>query len=180
MAVLFLAGADRAAAQAPQGPCTPAVDEVIWIREALDAWENVGWNLLASDPRPLPWLVLFNKECTFHLAPAQPPADFTRLDLPLSFVGVPITVYSLAHGGSVRLPNGTRVPIAPVATTSLYDRAQSTFFVMALPSIWKQRSKSSQDATLDAWMLGVLSHEMAHTPPARDGEPPHLGTEAGA
>ena len=49
----------------------------------------MGWNLLASDPRPLPWIVLFNKECTFHLAPAQPPADFTRLDLPLSFVGVP-------------------------------------------------------------------------------------------
>ena len=161
--VLLSAGGDRVAAQALQGPCAPSTAEVIWMQRALDAWEYVSWNLLASDPHPLPWIVLFNSDCVFHIAPAQPPDGYTELNLPLSFVGVPITVYSRAHEGNIRLPNGQQVPAEPVATTSLYDRDQGTFFVMALPSVWKRNPTPSDDETIATRMLGVLSHEMAHT-----------------
>ena len=42
--------------------------EIAWLQRALDGWHQVSRQFLLIDPSPLPWIVLFDASCVWHLS----------------------------------------------------------------------------------------------------------------
>ena len=69
VAALVLQLAPRAA-QVPADPvpCTFPPGEIAWLQRALDSWNLVSREFLRIDPSPLPWIVLVDASCVWHLS----------------------------------------------------------------------------------------------------------------
>jgi hypothetical protein len=137
-----------------------------WMQRALDTWALISRSALELPPDSLPWIVLFDTRCAWHLAPRGAVGEEARDatgEAGLRFGSAPVVVQSLAHGDSIRLPSGRVIPPEPTAFTSLYRGDSASFFVMALPSLWRRSPKEAADPALEEFFLGVLAHEMAHT-----------------
>lgn len=148
--------------------CVPASDEKAWMQGALDDWERVVTTLLAQDAQPLPWIVLFDSSCTWHLQAPEPEsrriaATHDVHGFGLRFGGAPVTIHAVPHGDSVLLPNGRRIPVVPVAFTSTFRGDSMAFFVMAMPQVWREDPRSAADPFLDDFVRGVMAHELSHT-----------------
>src|SRR5690606_22067915 len=88
-AVVLVAGS--APAQPPAAPA-PAACELPeagarWLQQALDGWELVRRDFLQVEPRPLPWILLYDASCLWELSPAGPPLvnGSRMLEGPLTF-----------------------------------------------------------------------------------------------
>lgn len=145
--------------------CALSEPEIRWIQAALDGWESISGDVLGLESSPLPWMVLFGRSCTWHLAsdgallPEGRSAHST-----FTFAGESVLVRTVQHDSAVWLPSGSPIPVQGAAFTSLYERApeeNATFFVLALPEIW--RDQFPEDPNLEAEMLGVAIHELVHT-----------------
>lgn len=160
------AWADVAQVDAPAASLCEA-NQYRWMQRALDTWALVSRSALELPADSLPWIVLFDEVCAWHLAPKGPLADVASdvtKEASLRFGEAPVTVKQLVHSDSIRLPSGQVVPAHPTAFASLYQADSASFFVMALPSLWRRRSaEEAADPALDEFFLGVLAHEMAHT-----------------
>ena len=162
LAVLLMLPSAPAAVQ-PSAPATCRFpdSEVAWVQRALDGWDLVSRDFLAMAPAPLPWIVLFDASCVWHLAgertawiQAQP------ITTPLTFRGEAVPVRAQTHDGTMFLPSGTPMAVAMKASTSLYHNGRAAFFVMAMPSVWQTREVSAPARA--EYLLGVFSHEMTH------------------
>jgi hypothetical protein len=133
--------------------------ESSWVQRALDGWELVRRDFLKLDEGSLPWIVLYDASCIWHLAATDPKlvADAKPLTTRFTFVGGSVEVLAMPHRGTVLLPNRVEIPIEVKASTALYRSGRSTFFVMAMPSVWRRKP------FLDEYLQGVFSHELAHT-----------------
>ncbi len=141
------------------GFTTPEVD---WIQRALDGWAQVSKEFLRLDPMPLPWIVLFDAACVWHLAPEPSlEASSVPVNTTLTFAGAPVPVRAVPHKGTVLLPSGVPITVEMKASTSLYRNGRAAFFVMAMPSVWQSREVSAR--TRAEYLQGVFSHEMTHT-----------------
>jgi hypothetical protein len=70
IAVAAVAATTLAASQkADSSTCTFLPEEITWIQRALDGWEQVSREFLRLDATPLPWIVLFDSGCIWHLSP---------------------------------------------------------------------------------------------------------------
>jgi hypothetical protein len=143
-------------------PCTFPASELDWLQRALHGWEEVSREYLQADPTPLPWIVLFDAACVWHLnAESTRDSSARPIATSLTFAGVPVSVRGRTHGGTVLLPNGAPTGVEMKASTSLYRNGRSAFFVMAMPSVWRTRDVSGP--TRAEYLQGVFSHEMTHT-----------------
>jgi hypothetical protein len=145
--------------------CALSDHDTRWIQQALDGWERVSRDFLEIEPLPLPWLVLFNRSCAWHLNPEESKVPDARpVRLGLTFAGELAKVRVERHDSAVYLPSGSRMPVQGVAFASLYERepgGRAPFFVLSLLDVW--REKFAQDPHVDTEMLGVFSHEIVHT-----------------
>jgi hypothetical protein len=151
------------AAQPGRGaaPCAFPASELAWLQSALDGWERVSREDLRVDPSSLPWIVLYDASCTWHLAQDPSSAIESRpIDAQLTFAGKPVPVRAASHNGMFVLPNGSPQSVEPKASTSLYRNGRAAFFAMAMPSVWRSREISAP--TRAEFLLGVFSHEMTH------------------
>jgi hypothetical protein len=157
-ALLFVHPAARSAPV-----CSLAEVESQWIQKALDGWHEMSESLHLENA-PLPWMVLFDNSCVWHLMPGDGvPVETVPIATSLSFAGAAIPVRAKPHGGTIRLPRGDDIPADPIAYASMYGEGSATFFVMALPEVWLLDPQYARDPTLVRYMLGVLIHEMVHT-----------------
>jgi hypothetical protein len=156
-AVFCLARVTPAAAREHGCEFTPT--DASWVQAALDGWELVRRDFLKVAARPLPWIVLYDASCIWHLAPTDPRllVETRPIAGPLSFAGAPLEVLAVRHGGTVLLPNRVEIPIEIKASTALYRNGRSSFLVMAMPSVWRRRP------FLHEYLQGVFSHELVHT-----------------
>lgn len=135
-----------------------------WIQRGLDSWHRLSRESLRLEPAPLPWMVLFDTSCVWHLAPDdQLPVGAVPITASLSFAGQPVTVRAMPHRGTVRLPDGKDIPAQPVAVASVYREGAAAFFTMAMPDVWRRDPRYARDPDLDRFFLGVMAHEMVHT-----------------
>jgi hypothetical protein len=147
--------------QALVEPCRFSSAEVAWIQRALDGWEMVSRDDLHMDPTPLPWIVLFDAACAWHLAPEPTPyITSSPIQTSLAFGKRAVPVRALAHQGTIVLPNGVPMGVEMKASTSLYRNGRAAFFAMAMPSVWQTRDVSAP--TRAEYLQGVFSHEMTH------------------
>jgi hypothetical protein len=160
-------GARVIAGQANVGNASECNSDFRWMQRALDTWASVSRSALERPPEALPRIVFFDHVCAWHLAaqdtvsgPARDVTSTARLRFGEAFV----SVQQIAHGDSIRLPSGQVIAAAPTAFASLYQGNSGSFFVMALPALWRQRSSAEEaDPALDEFFLGVVAHEMVHT-----------------
>jgi hypothetical protein len=145
---------------APAVSCTFPEAEVAWIQRALDGWEQVSREFLRTDPTPLPWIVLYDAGCVWHLNPDSTVTGARVVDTPLKFAGRLVPVRAAAHSGTFLLPSGGPGEVEMKASTSLYRNGRAAFFAMAMPSIWRTRDVSVP--TRAEYLQGVFSHEMTH------------------
>jgi hypothetical protein len=146
--------------------CELPQPSVAWIQRALDGWDLVRRDFLKLEPGPLPWIVLFDASCQWHLNPTDPKLIADARSLPpstLKFDGDSVDVRALAHSGTVLLPNRVEIPIEVKASTALYRNGRMTFLVMSMPSVWHAQRGGPRNPHLDEYLQGAFTHEMTHT-----------------
>ena len=149
----------RAAPTGRKNGCEFTIQEATWMQRALDGWDLARRDFLKVDARPLPWIVMYDATCIWHLAATDPKlvADAKPIKAQFKFAGEPLEVLAMAHRGTVLLPNRVEIPIEIKASTALYRSGRATFFVMSMPSVWRRKP------FLDEYLQGVFSHELVHT-----------------
>lgn len=149
----------RAAAAGRANGCEFTLQEASWIQRALDGWDLARREFLKIDPRPLPWIVLYDAACIWHFSPtdAKLVGDAKPAKARFTFAGASLEALAMPHRGTVLLPNRVEIPIEIKASTALYRNGRGTFFVMAMPSVWRRKP------FLDEYLQGVFSHELVHT-----------------
>lgn len=173
--ILRLAGVGLLALSAAAGgraeTCALKDDDRRWAEHTLELWRQVSRDSLRLDPAPLPWIVLFDENCVWHINPdpaiaATNTADDsheTRLSVARQFLGVS----GFPHGGEVKLPNdetiAARPPAPLVSFTSTYKSGEKPFFVFSMPAVWRRAPRLKTEAHLEVLIRSVFVHEMTHT-----------------
>ncbi len=135
-----------------------------WLQEALNGWSRIRPDALGLRPAPLPWLVLFDESCVWHLSPelsVRPELKPVSADL---FVdGVPLEVFSAPHAGQILLPNGRLIGTRATASTSVYGNGAATFSLVSMPSVWDRDPRRAKRPRLGEFFQGLLIHELTHS-----------------
>ena len=135
-----------------------------WIQGLLDDWKRASREFLQIDPDPLPRMVLFNASCEWHLGNDVSDAPGVEdLDTSLRFAGGSSPVRARSHDGTIRLPNGSRIPAEIIAVAMPGAAGRDAFLVLALPELWRRHPRASQDPHLAIRIPSVALHEMIHT-----------------
>jgi hypothetical protein len=136
------------------------------LRQAALSWRDTEDRVIGSSTGTLPWVVLFDTACTWHVAPADTALDVPPVDLDLVFRGAPVDVRAAPHDGMVRLPGGDSLPLEPVAFTTLADSGRTAVAVFALPDVWARHAgfaAAGARAEIPTFWRGVMAHELVHT-----------------
>lgn len=144
--------------------CVMPDPDVRWVQRALDGWELVGRDYLQVQDSPLPWIVLFDQACVWHLASDAPLLPgLVPVETSLTYAGRHVDVLAQPHGGSVLLPNRVEVTAAVRASSALYRNGRAAFLSMALPAVWRADPAHARRARLEEYLQGVMIHELTHT-----------------
>jgi hypothetical protein len=168
MAVGALAMAASASAQPVANPCVLGADEQAWIQGALDDWNLVSRDFLRMEEPTVPWMVFIGTECAWHVAAkaGNDPdlaATLTPSAAALHLSGRPLDVRHVAHSGTVRLPGGGEVPVAPLSFAGPVGELGEAFFVMAMPSVWRRDPRTADEPDPETLLRAVFAHEITHT-----------------
>ncbi len=166
LAAALLTGTGRAAflPSTAQSRCELPEPGRRWLQEALSGWSRIRVEALGIGPGPLPWLVLFDEGCVWHLSPdpaARPALDQTSA--PLLINGERVPVFAAAHTGQISLPNGRLVTARATASTSVYGSGAATFSVVSMLSIWERDPRRAKQPRLGEFFQGLLIHELTHS-----------------
>ena len=156
--------APLAAQQVDEQTCELSAADAKFIQGGLDGWSRVSREFLRVEQRPLPWILLFNASCVWHLSPGPTvDARARAVTTSLTFDGAGIDVRAQQHRGTVQLPNGADVPVAVKASTALYRNGRIPFFVMSLPALWRSDPHYARSSHRAEYLQGIMIHEMTHT-----------------
>ena len=144
-AIALLAGLP-AAANEPHA-CTMDANDEAWLRTSIAAWRDTARRHLHLADNAMPPTVVFDKACVYNVPAGADPVQWT----------------AAPHAEKVKLPDGTEIPAGIVSFAR--PSAQGTYFVMSLPSIWREKVKSALG--LERLMTAVLLHETSHTAQAK-------------
>lgn len=147
----------------PQPLCSLPDADVLWFQSALDGWHQVSKDFLLLDPKPIPWVVLFDGACTWHFAATAGIPGAGPAAVRLTYAGEPVSARVLRHDGKVHLPNGTAIPAEIMAAAFHTQDRETTFFALATFDLWRRHPQASKDPELERRLLSVVLHEIMHT-----------------
>lgn len=124
-------------------PCEMAPADRHWFDGATGAWQYMAGERLKLSAHDVPTILVFDERCAYERRSGR------------------LAMTSKPHDGEVRLPNGTNVPAQLTSFASHDDKTGQTYFVMALPSIWKKAGIPISGDVLG--LTGVFLHEFSHT-----------------
>ncbi len=133
----------------------------LWIGGAIEIWGQAA-DALERGVETMPWTVLYDEHCAVHLNPRSGRARVDDASLAVTLGGKPVPVRSSAYRHRFSIPSGAKLTAGAVAFTSMAEDG-GTFFVMALPSVWRKDPRSMPEEDIDEFASGVLAHEMTHT-----------------
>ncbi|HZG42844.1 MAG TPA: hypothetical protein VEY93_07770 [Longimicrobium sp.] len=168
IAAAALAMADPAGAQPAANPCVLTADEQAWIQGALDDWHLVSRDFLRMEEPTVPWMVFIGPECAWHVAAKAGDgpdlaATLTPSAAALTLGTSPLDVRHVAHSGTVRLPGGGEVPVAPLSFAGPVGESGEAFFLMAMPSVWRRDPRTANEPDPETLLRAVFAHEITHT-----------------
>jgi hypothetical protein len=124
--------------------CALSGSDEQWMQTAVAQWSRASASL-GRPSGPSPWIVFYDRRCVRHVNAAEGAADRSQ-----------------RYRQRFTLPNGQKLTAAPVAFGALSKRGV-TFFVMALPSVWRTHPGAMPAEDIDAFATSVFVHEMTHT-----------------
>lgn len=124
-----------------------------FIQRWLSAWELTSREILKLPDAPAPTIIFFDSVCVYTTAGGAAPGDGPTLR------GAKLPWRAFAHGDSLALPDGSRVPVGLLSFTS-FDRKTGPFFVMSAPSYWDRMGHGPENAP---GLTAVFLHEFTHT-----------------
>ena len=142
--------------------CAPRKAETGWIAQTLRVWKKTRQSALLLPAEKLPWMVLFDESCVWHI---NPDLRILKTDAKsrIPFDRKVADVYLLNHAGKIALPNAQEIPARLLSFASGYDGGKKSFFVAAMPSIWQKAPNLQTEKNLDALVKSVFMHELTHT-----------------
>lgn len=163
--LLMLLTAHEIQAQIPA--CTLKNNEREWIEQTLNLWQTDSRDSLRLKPAPLPWVVLFNETCVWHVNPnfsvLLPKLHGDSIKMRLSVNRKFVDVYGIAHDGNITLPDKQVISPQLTSFVSTYENGKKPFLVFAMPSIWQQSARLKTETNLNILIRSVFVHEMTHT-----------------
>jgi len=179
LGLVCLLALGSACALEPASVCELSTENEAFLTEALAAWDTVSRESLRLDDAELPWMVLFDASCVWHLGGERSRLEGAEeMKSTFSSTGAPVSLHAQPHDGEILLPNHSTIPAQGMAFASLYDlglrdsglqdsdlNAPGTrpFFVLALLDVWREDPQMSKVEGFDNILLGVFSHEIVHT-----------------
>src|SRR5687768_9758940 len=144
-----------AACVSPPEPATPADCQLsdadkAWVDRSLAAWRVASAQVANMRPPEPTRVVFFDASCVLSSPNALK-------------AGVPVeqvTWNSVAHAGTIRLPDGGEMPAGVTSFASGDDAV--TYFVMSTPSVWRAGGVDGGALSLETLMTAVLLHEASH------------------
>lgn len=136
------------------------------LQQAADGWRRTEDRVIGSTLRKLPWMILFDTTCVYHVAPPTPPPNGTRVPAGVTFRGSGVEIWGWEHRGFVHRPNGDSLPVGPMAFTTPTGDGETPLVVFALPDVWARHPAFASDearAGILSFWIGVLAHELVHT-----------------
>ncbi len=125
--------------------CQMAPADRAWLDRSLVEWTRVEQQQLHLTGSPIPTFITADSKCAYTARGGR---------LPLGWSSAP-------HEGTIKLPDGTSLPVG-VASFAAPGVDQSTpYFVMTLPSVWRAGGVTST-LGLDQLMTGAMLHELSH------------------
>lgn len=156
---LLIATASAEAGTDLPASCDMAPENQRFLEDAIASWEAVSTRHLHLDNSRLPRIVVFGTHCQWDLLTEEDGSGNSELQIR----GRSLSSVSRPHQGEIHLPNGMTQPANGLAFASLYDGGQKTFFVMALPDVWRLNPKAAAHPDLIGLLLGIINHEIVHT-----------------
>ena len=117
-----------------------------WLDRSLADWTRVERQQLHLPAAPIPTIITADSKCAFTGSGGR---------LPLAWSSTP-------HGGTIKLPDGTSLPVGVTSFTAPGSNQVTPFFVMTLPSVWRAGGVTST-LGLDQLMTGAMLHELTHS-----------------
>jgi hypothetical protein len=164
LAALFLTLLGAPAGDARLRECRLDEGNRTFLDKALHDWQTVVARDLQLPHAPLPWILAFDRECAWNLAPEPATADrdaWKRSEF--RFRGQPLFVSAEPHGGEVRPPSGQPFPVSPRVYAAHAASLGRAYFVMALPDVFAADPQAAKDPLLRERLRSVVSHELLHT-----------------
>ncbi|MFC2097848.1 hypothetical protein ACFLSI_05890 [Bacteroidota bacterium] len=127
-------------------------------------WQKLSNDILLLDFQSLPWLIFFDTTCVWHMGNITEEIKTGSLsEYKLSFPNHTIIIYGSPHEGAIHLPNGSDLEIFGQAFTSLDEKEEFPFVVVALIDVWRKLPQLAQAPDLAGRFKGVVCHELVHT-----------------
>lgn len=140
---------DSATKNTETNSCEFSSADTMWINQAISAWHYTN-KTITNIPNIAKFDVLFFD------------ADCQRMSSDALIKPGSITWTSALHENTVQFPNGDEMPpIVNSFTMSSNDEGGKTFFVMAVPSIWRDGGIKST-LGLETFLVPVMLHEAMH------------------
>jgi hypothetical protein len=144
-------------------PCVLSAENTRFISTSLAGWERASREFLRLQKVSVPWIVLFDEGCVWHLGSATPATSGTPVPDPsFTINGEPMQLRVASRKEAPNLPDGRSVPDGPTAMTALYKDDQEPFITVSLRGLWRSAPEYGKDPKFEANLLGVLSHELTH------------------
>jgi hypothetical protein len=141
-------------------PCKLEAADGAWVQTALNQWDEAA-ALLGRGVAELPWAIFYDENCVWHLNPGKGRHGAAQ-DVRFTFNGRPVPVKASPYRKQFKLPNGQKLT-ADAAAFSSIKKDETTFYVMALPSVWRKDPRVRPDEDVEKFATGVMLHEMTHT-----------------
>lgn len=147
--------------------CTLGSNDKEWIEQTLQAWQTVSRDSLHLRRAALPWLILFDENCIWHVNPnllvfsSKFGAEFNETKI--NYSGRALDVYGIFHDGKIALPDGNQIPAQLTSFTGTYENGKKAFLVFAMPTIWQKAPHLKTETNLNRLIRSVFVHEMTHT-----------------
>ena len=160
----FTGPTGRAAPTAGTAGCELPETGRHWLQEALNGWAQIRESALGLPLAPLPWLVLFDEQCVWHLSPdlaIRPELKETVAGLTMN--GEPVRVFAGSHTGEILLPDGRVSTARATASTSIYGDGSATFSLVSMFGVWERDPRHARQPQLGEFFQSLLIHELAHS-----------------
>ncbi len=147
--------------------CMLKSNEREWIEHTLNLWQKVSRDSLRLKSASLPWTLVFDETCVWHINPdlslSSPNLPDDSAKTKLTFARKFMDVYGIVHKGRIMLPDKQQIPPQLLTFAAPYGDGEKSFLVSAMPSIWQKAPHLKTEVNLNALIRSVFVHEMTHT-----------------
>lgn len=136
--------------------------ELVGVQKWFDAWELVAKEIVKLPDHDPPLMLFYDSEYLYTNS-AGKLGDGVKVTGP-SFFGKELSWIKIKHNDSITLPTGLRVPVGLMSFTgSIENGSKDAFFVMGVPSFWKNANVKSKELGDENLYTSVFLHEFAHS-----------------